>query len=73
MDQLWALKKEFDAFRWFRFGLGVGKSLSEFRCTFYCRPYCEWPCKVTWDLPIVCWEKGKSVLALQAGVLGWIL
>jgi hypothetical protein len=59
MDQLWALKKEFDPFRWSRLGPGAGKFLSIFRCTFYQCPYRGRPFKVAWDLPTVWWGKGQ--------------
>jgi hypothetical protein len=48
MDQLWALKKEFDPFSWSGFGPGAGKFLAILRCTVYQCPYCGWPFKVTW-------------------------
>jgi hypothetical protein len=48
MDQLWALKKEFDPFRWSRFGPGAGQLLAVLRCTFFLCPYCRWLFKITW-------------------------
>src|SRR3974390_336592 len=44
MDQLWAIRKEFDPSRaWI-----AGSFLNVLRCTAYLCPYCRVPCRVTW-------------------------
>jgi hypothetical protein len=48
MDRLWALKKEFDPFKWIIPGIGAIGILPIFRCTFYRCPYCRWPFKTAW-------------------------
>ncbi len=76
MDQLWALKKEFDPFSRSRFGPGAGKFLSILRCTFYQCPYCGWSFKVTWASFISLLGTGQSVcrqgeLTFWDGSLEW--
>jgi hypothetical protein len=64
MDRLWALKEEFDPFRWSRLGPGAGKLLSIFRYTFK---------SARTVAQQFVGERAEGMLALQAGVLGWIL
>jgi len=47
MDRLWAVKNQFDPFRWL-VGFGGLGLLPIFRCTFYQCPHCRRPFKVTW-------------------------
>src|SRR5437762_9095665 len=48
MDRLWAIKKEFEPFRWVIPGITALGILPIFRCTFYLCPYCRWSFKITW-------------------------
>ena len=61
MDQLWALKKELDPFRWSRFGPGAGQFLAVLRCTFFRCPYCRWPFKVAWGLSVSLMGEGQRI------------
>jgi hypothetical protein len=49
MDRRWALKKDFDPFGRFFYGISaIGFLLRITRCTIYSCPYCRWPFKITW-------------------------
>jgi hypothetical protein len=48
MDRLWALKHDFDPFRWLLPLNGVGFLLRITRSTVYRCPYCRWIFKLTW-------------------------
>jgi hypothetical protein len=47
MDRLWAIKKNFDPFKWIA-GIGPVGIAALARCTYYGCPYCRWPFKITW-------------------------
>jgi hypothetical protein len=69
MDQLWALKKEFDPFRWSRFGPGAGL-LAVLRCTLSYVLTVVGSLRSPGDPALACWEEGRGNVGIASVYFG---